>query len=154
MDTLYQALADTATRVLEAFDAPEEELANTYSPGKWTARELLVHLADCEAVYLWRVSRAIAEPGSVVHGFDQDAWADRLDYAHRPLEPCKQLFEAARIQILDHADRIPEGDPHILHSERGKIGARDLLAFIVWHTEHHLGQIAAARTGQPWAPAP
>lgn len=155
LDELHQALADTATRVLDAFDAPEDELANPYAPGKWTAREVLVHLADCEAVHLWRLSRAIAEPGSTVFGFDQDAWAARLDYANRSLEPCRQLFEAARIQILDHADRLGEDDAaHVHHNERGKLTAGELLAFIVWHTEHHLAQIAAARTGQTWTPAP
>src|SRR5438270_3808003 len=47
----------------------------TYAPGKWSAREILCHLADCEIVFAFRLRQALAEPHHMIQPFDQDEWA-------------------------------------------------------------------------------
>src|ERR1700732_92655 len=45
------------------------------APGKWNAREILCHLADCEVVFAYRLRQAAAEDHHVIQPFDQDKWA-------------------------------------------------------------------------------
>ncbi|MCC6486136.1 MAG: DinB family protein [Candidatus Hydrogenedentes bacterium] len=153
-EELIESLTQSRDAVLEQFDTPVSGLGKAYAPGKWTVRQLLVHLTDCEIVYLWRACRGLAEPGSHVHGFDQDAWAKELNYSSRPLPLCRDLFLAARNQLIylleAHEDGALERTFH--HSEAGILTLRKGLTGFAGHTEHHLEQIRAAIEGQTWVP--
>jgi hypothetical protein len=46
----------------------------SYAPGKWTARQIVVHLAQTELALTTRVRFAAATQGYVAQPFDQDAW--------------------------------------------------------------------------------
>src|SRR6476469_5931414 len=47
----------------------------TYARGKWSAREILCHLADCEIAFGFRLRQTLAEPNHVIQPFDQELWA-------------------------------------------------------------------------------
>lgn len=147
-------LRRTGEEVLAQFHAPEGDLDKRYGPGKWSVREILVHLADCEIVFLWRVYRGVAEPGTPVYGFNQDAWANALHYATRPLGLARDLFAAARNQLVHVVETMPEAAARhsIHHSEAGIVTVSQLLEKCVKHTRHHLSQIEAARSGKSWSP--
>ncbi|GMU94155.1 MAG: hypothetical protein AMXMBFR4_32130 [Candidatus Hydrogenedentota bacterium] len=147
-------LRTTRDRLLPLYDTPELDLAKSYAPGKWTVRQILVHLADCEFVYLWRLCRGLAEPGSEVHGFDQDAWQEALHYAERPLPMCRDLFLVARSQVIYFAETMPETavERTIRHSEAGTMSVGRVLEYLAVHTQHHLEQIDAALDGRVWKP--
>ena len=51
-------------------------------PGKWSVAMVLRHLADTDVVWGWRMRLILAQDRPVITGFDQDLWADRLDYAN------------------------------------------------------------------------
>ncbi|MBI2434587.1 MAG: DinB family protein [Candidatus Hydrogenedentes bacterium] len=156
LNQIRASLKATRNELLPLFDAPENVLVKRYAPGKWTIHELLCHLADAESVYLWRVCRAMAEPGAPVEGFDQDRWATGLNYPGRSLEAARQLFEGTRGQLLSYLERLqPELLAHtVTHSERGPLTLEQLIATVASHTEHHLTQIRAAKEGRTWEPAP
>lgn len=50
------------------------------APEKWSIHEILVHLADSETNAYLRARRFLAEPGQPVMAYDQDVWAQKLDY--------------------------------------------------------------------------
>lgn len=52
-------------------------LQRSYARGKWSAADILAHLADVETGLGYRLRQALAEPGYVVEPFDQDAWVAR-----------------------------------------------------------------------------
>ena len=45
------------------------------APGKWNAREILCHLADCEIAFGFRLRQTLAEKHHVIQPFDQEKWA-------------------------------------------------------------------------------
>src|SRR6185312_10142983 len=47
----------------------------TYAPGKWSAREIICHLADCEIAFGFRLRQTLAQPNHVIQPFDQELWA-------------------------------------------------------------------------------
>src|SRR6202035_5269898 len=53
--------------------------ARALAPGKWSARQILCHLADTELAFAFRLRQAMAEPHHVIQPFDQDKWAASYD---------------------------------------------------------------------------
>src|SRR5690242_9454308 len=72
---LIGSLGDTPERIA-AIAAGWDDAAyeRSYAAGKWTARQILIHLAQAELVFSTRVRFALAEPNYVIQPFDQDPW--------------------------------------------------------------------------------
>ena len=146
---LLESLSRSRYEALSHFDLPPQDRDKTYAPGKWTVRQLLAHLADIELVWLYRISKALAEPGCAIDAVDGDAWAVELDYANRPILINKELFHSARSQVLYFIEALPEEHLHrrTRHPEYGELTVWEMLERLAEHTEHHLAQIATARSG-------
>ena len=58
-----------------------EKLRTPEVEGKWSIAQVLRHLADTDIVWGWRMRLILAQDRPTITGFDQDLWAERLDYA-------------------------------------------------------------------------
>ena len=96
------------SRVAEALTgADDEQLDARPAPGKWTAREVVHHLADSEMTAAIRLRLLLAIDNPPIHGYDQDEFAKRLFY-DRPIAASLDAFKAARrttAEILEPHDR-------------------------------------------------
>src|SRR5215470_19705380 len=79
---------------LEGF--PDRALSERPLPGKWTAREIVHHLADSESISAQRLRKLLAEDKPIIHGYDQERYAELLRYNARELAPALEAFRAAR----------------------------------------------------------
>lgn len=143
---LIKNLQTTGAETLAFFDLPAEDLAKTYAPGKWTVREILIHIADADSVMHERIKRVIAEPKQVIWAFDQDNWCKNLDYRHFPIAISKALFDATRRSIIFLAEQYyaSHGQRPFVHSETGLRTLQDEFDKIAWHNAGHLDQIRQA----------
>jgi hypothetical protein len=143
---IIEQLERTKANTLKYFDLQEEDLQKTYGPDKWSVRYVLHHLADSESVLYYRIRRIICEPKQVIWVYDQQAWADKLDYSTAPLELAKSIYETSREGILYCADRHYIGSQQInfVHSETGLRTLKDEFDKVVWHNQQHLENIKAA----------
>lgn len=139
-------LTDTKNETSGYFDLPENDLARTYAPGKWSIKKILVHLADAESVLHERIKRVIAEPKPVIWAFDQDLWCNHLDYDHFPLEISRSLYLANRQSIIYLAQNFYEklGSNQFVHSEAGLRTLKDEFDKVAMHNRSHLNQIKNA----------
>ncbi len=139
---LEHSLAET----LPLFGLPETDLAKRYAPGKWNIRWMLHHLADAETVLYDRIRRVISEPRGVIWAFDQDGWANGLDYDTRPMEVSRNIYAAVRAGVIHEARAHYEKHGHFefIHSETGVRTLKDEFDKIAAHNAHHLRQIRAA----------
>ncbi len=153
---LANRLRETQDLVAPFFKLNAADQARAYAPGKWTVRQLLAHLADCEMVNLWRFCRAAAEPRSPVESFEQDDWARNLDYSRRPADVSGGLFLGARRTLIHFVEDLPRERllTGCLHPEKGEFAAWRWLRLASNHCVHHHGQIEAALAGRPWVNAP
>jgi hypothetical protein len=147
---IIQSLEATRDETLERFHLGDPELARSYGPGKWSVRFILHHLADSETVLFDRIRRILSERRGVVWAFDQDGWAKGLDYAQRPLDLSRRIFEATREGIIYYARTNYEKNGHLefVHSETGVRTLRDEFDKVAAHNANHLAQIRKA-LGRP-----
>jgi len=127
----------------------------SYGPGKWSIRQLVAHLRDCEMVYAVRWRKMIAEENAVLTPFDQDLWASGTVYAKQDGKQTVatwSLLRATNLEMLKLAGKAAltrAGN----HPEYGAITAGQLLRHILAHDENHLAHIEQARaTGRKPAP--
>ena len=118
-----------------------EGLKRAYAPGKWTAAEVLAHLADCEIAFGFRVRQIISEPEVGIQPFDQDHWARH--YAKLDGQEATRTFQTLRawnLSLFRLLDRS-ELDKAALHPERGPEKAETVIRIMAGHTLHHLAQL-------------
>lgn len=119
----------------------------SYGPGKWTVRQILAHLRDCEMVYAVRWRKMISEENAVLTPFDQDLWATGTAYAKQDGKQALATWSALRatnlemLKLAGKAALARSGN----HPEYGAITAAQLVRHILAHDVNHLGQIEAAR---------
>jgi len=70
-----------------------DELDFRPAPDEWSVREIVHHLADSETIAGQRLRQLLVDDDPRIHGYDQDAYARRLHYQRRALEPALQAFE-------------------------------------------------------------
>jgi hypothetical protein len=148
-----EALLD---RYRTGFAAVEDALAGASGadidrePGgdEWTARQVVHHLADSEAMAYIRLRRLIAEDTPAIQGYDEPEWARRLHY-DRPIEASLAVLSAVRraslelLQALTPAEWSRAGT----HSEAGSYSVDDWLRIYADHSHDHADQIRRAIAG-------
>jgi hypothetical protein len=93
---LITLLEDTRSETLKYFELSDPDLDRTYGPCKWPVRFLLHHLTDSETVFYDRICRVLSEPRQVLWVYDEHAWAKGLDYARKPLQLARPVYESLR----------------------------------------------------------
>jgi hypothetical protein len=119
-------------------------------PGKWSIREIALHVTDSELVGAGRIRLTRAQPGSGFFAYDENAWAGVYDYQHADaasVERSLALFGALRSYLLPvFAGATAAAWNHpALHPERGAITLRNLLELYADHSERHIDQILENR---------
>jgi hypothetical protein len=111
------------------------------APGKWSAREILCHLADTELVFAFRLRQTLAEEHHVVQPFDQEKWA-RV-YARFDAQQALEVFSAARQWNLALIAGVPPEalSKPVTHPERGTMTFQVLIETMAGHDLNHLKQI-------------
>lgn len=120
---------------------PEEQIALTPPQGKWSAREIVAHLADCEMVFGFRLRQALAEDAPTLQPFDQERWARR--YANHDMQTGLRLFSAARdwnLLVIWEATEAERQRP-VTHPERGTMTFWTIVETMAGHDMNHIQQL-------------
>jgi DinB superfamily len=141
----YKAGFDEVSKYLTGF--PEELLTSHPIPGKWSAAQIVHHLADSETTSGLRLRRLLVEDHPLIQGYDQDAYADHLHYQQRDIAPALEAFRAARASTAQLLDLMSEDDWHRegTHSESGSYSMEDWLRIYAAHAHNHAAQIRRLR---------
>jgi hypothetical protein len=143
----YAEGADEVTSALDGF--PARSLTAHPIPGKWSATEIVHHLADSENISAIRLRRLIAEERPVIVGYDQELYARRLRYNERDIAPSLEAFRAARattsqlLRAMSDEDWARQG----WHTESGLYSAEQWLQIYADHAHNHAAQIRRLREG-------
>ena len=121
-----------------------EDLDRADSEG-WTPRQVIHHVADSEAQSYARLRRLIAEPGTIIQGYDEGIWAQNqtLGYGEQPIESSIEVFKAVRQSSFELILRMDEGilENKGIHTESGEYSVRDWMNSYINHPIDHANQI-------------
>jgi hypothetical protein len=112
-----------------------------YAPGKWTARQIVTHLAQTELALGVRARMALATPNYTAQAFDQDLWIGRetrlsgSDAVAAFAAICG--MNLALFEGLSQADR----EIAMAHPEYGSITVDWIIHTLAGHQIHHLAQL-------------
>jgi hypothetical protein len=146
--TLIARYADGYRIVSEAVaGATDEQLDARPAPGKWSAREIVHHLADSEMIGAGRLRLIVATDNPQIVAYDQDAFVGRL-YYDRPIAASLDAFKTARRSTVEILERMTDQDwarAAGTHTELGAYTADLWLEIYAAHAHAHAEQILVAR---------
>jgi hypothetical protein len=118
-------------------------IEQSLAPGKWSAREIVCHLADCEVVFAYRLRQTLAEDRHVIQPFDQDKWA--APYAAYDAPAALAVFSALRRWNISfiHAAPAEAFSKGVTHPERGELTFKTLVETMGGHDLNHVKQLEA-----------
>ena len=73
-----------------------EQIEHKPGPGRWSVRELLCHLADCEIAWAWRLRMIYGATNPTMQTFDQDPWARAYDGVGYSTEAARATWNTVR----------------------------------------------------------
>ena len=131
--------ADRIRTLVHGWSAQDFE--RTYAPGKWTARQILIHLAQTEMALGNRARMALTIPNYAAQAFDQDKWVEREHSLSGPdalgallalITMNRTLFES-----VSPADRAIG----LTHPDYGALTVDWIIHLLAGHQIHHLAQL-------------
>jgi hypothetical protein len=137
-----RVIAETPSRLSVLLDNLGRDGAErALAPGKWSARQILCHLADTELAFAFRLRQALAEPHHVIQPFDQDKWAASYDAFEA--RAALDVFGTVRKWNITLIKTIPTAtlSKPLMHPERGEMTFQVLIETMAGHDLNHLRQI-------------
>ena len=117
------------------------------APGKWNAREILCHIADCEIAFAFRLRQTLAETNHVIQPFDQEKWAGM--YGGLSARAALSAFSSLREWdlALIQATSAEQMKKKVTHPERGDMTFRAIVETMAGHDLNHIIQLDAIVAG-------
>lgn len=117
------------------------EFERSYAPGKWSARQILIHLTQTEMALGTRVRMALSTPNYTAQSFDQDLWMVRETRVTGAA--ALNAFEALSNLNLVLFEGLSSADREVgmSHPEYGTITVDWIIHLLPGHQLHHLRQL-------------
>lgn len=141
------ALGDTAERIRQLVSPwNDDTFEKSYAPGKWTARRILVHLAQTELALTTRARFALTQQNYAAQAFNQDDWMPIDDGADA--RTALAAYVSLRGLNLAMWKRLTKEqiDRAFSHPEYGDLTVGWIMAQMAGHDIHHLKQLQAIPT--------
>lgn len=120
----------------------EEQSLFAYAEGKWTLKELLLHLSDTERIFQYRIVAFLRGDENELPGFDEELYAKNCLANERTLKSLIEEFQFIRKSsqiLLETADS--KALQNIGTANGNQLSAEIIGKLIVGHNFHHLNVI-------------
>jgi|GEM_PF-899013 len=130
-------------RLLRVF--PTERIDERLDENRFTAREVIAHLADIEEVHLGRIRKAIQQPGYRFEPIDQDDRINSHHYGDKNIYHEAEVMESRREMTMDFLRDLTEEQLHtkLVEPDGEEIDIMTYAASIVSHDMYHIEQLTA-----------
>ncbi len=134
---LFRDNKEETTRFFESI--PPEKHDHRYADGKWTIKEVLMHIIDTERVMSNRAFVAArADSTTVLHPMDENQYAANAAVSGRGMASIIAEFIAVRNATLALYEPITDAQSRFMaRGETHPFTARALGYIMIGHTEHH-----------------
>jgi hypothetical protein len=145
---VLQCLQETPARIESLVRGwPRQKDEHSHAPGKWTARQVLTHLAHIEMVFANRLRFALAQDTFVVQPFEQDDWM-RNEPGQTALAALDAYVALRRVNLaLCRSLTTVQRARTFTHPEFGLLDVNWMMAWAAGHERNHLPQIETVANG-------
>jgi uncharacterized damage-inducible protein DinB len=121
---------------------PNEKLDYRYAEGKWSVREVVMHVIDTERVFSYRGLVAARGDTSPHYRMDEELYARNVDVSRRTLQSLISEFKAVRTSSERLYEHITDEESKLqCNVVTHPMTARAIGYFLIGHTQHHLNVI-------------
>lgn len=138
-----QLLEDDLKRQFSLLDnCPGLELNYSYAHGKWTLRQLIVHMIDAEMIMSFRLLAAIREDGNKYPGYHHESYAAQTIGDQRTWMELRTFWKIVRKLTVELCREVDENNHHRKCTiDDNPISAALLLYIIIGHPRIHFETI-------------
>jgi uncharacterized damage-inducible protein DinB len=142
-DDLIGALENGRSELISFIRSiPAEKLEYRYQEGKWTIKEIIIHLMDAERIFTYRVLRFSRNDRTALSGFDENEYVPESNASARSLQSLIDEYSALRQSTIELFRNITDEMSLRTGIANGKeISVRALGYVIPGHEIHHAGVI-------------
>jgi len=120
----------------------EEKMHFRYSPGKWTIKDMLVHMSDTERIFVYRALRFSRGDETPLPGFDEGLFAKNAHANEREKEDILREFSLVRHSSIAFIETLTDDDLDRKGSANGyPVSVRLIANLIYGHHRHHINII-------------
>ena len=117
----------------------EEQSMHAYDQGKWTIKELVQHMNDCERVFSYRALTFARNDHHDLPGFDENTYAAESFANERKMSAILNEFHIVRAGSIDLFSSFTSRVMDRKGTANGTEFSVELLGYIIsGHTLHHL----------------
>jgi uncharacterized damage-inducible protein DinB len=118
---------------------PEAQGNWRYAPGKWSVKEMLVHLIDTERVFAYRILSFMRGDRIALPGFHQELWMEQSNAESRTIKDLLKEWKAVRDNTLFLLAQITEEQSRFVGTASNwQVTPRAMFFIIIGHHMHHL----------------
>ena len=119
---------------------PHDKHDYRYAPGKWSIKELLMHLIDTERVFSYRaLAAARGDNETPVYRMDEELYASNVDVSERNLASLLAEFKVVRAATSYLFENITDAQSERLcNVVTHPMTARAIGYFMIGHVQHHV----------------
>jgi uncharacterized damage-inducible protein DinB len=133
---LQQQQSDTLA-FLQAI--PADRWDYRYAAGKWTIKEVILHLIDAERVFAYRCLRVGRDDQTPLPGFDQDQYVPSSQANERRPDSLIQEYQAVREATVELLKNLPqEAWTKMGTASDQPVSVRALAYITAGHELHHI----------------
>jgi hypothetical protein len=138
------ALTETPGQLRELVERwGEARFERSYAPGKWTARQIIIHLAQTELALTARARYALGQEGYTAQPFEQDSWMP-LDSSADARTALDAYSALRRLNLAMWRNLTPaQRNRPFQHPEYGELTVDWIMGQLAGHDIHHLKQLEA-----------
>ena len=137
---IFEILEDQAFSIPALFESNKEKENFAYAVGKWTLKEMLGHIIDCERIFVYRMTCFARNEKQHLPGFEEDDYVSNARFNERNYEDMIGEFATLRKANLFFFKSLndEELNRNGVASAR-EINVKSILFIAAGHIIHHVG---------------
>lgn len=142
-ENIVDALKNQLTDIERFFgEWPRNKQDYTYAKGKWTIKEILIHMMDAERILAYRALRIARNDATSLPGFDQDEFAPFMNAANRSFESIMSEYRAVRLATIALIENLDDAAMSRIGTASNSPSSPLAMAFVIaGHEIHHMKSV-------------
>ena len=117
---------------------PADKLEYQYEIGKWTPKDILLHLIDAERIFTYRALRISRNDRTPLSGFDENEYVPFANANNRTMESLVEEYVAVRNATITLFDNLTEEQMlRVGIASNSTVSVRAIGSIIIGHELHH-----------------